>query len=185
MVLPCSFSALKKRFKAIKSGLTISSFNCASQLAWRYLISISSSSLCSALSLATHFSLSNFGAAEEVSELAVAVADAEAEVVVEEAGAAKKDVMLAFALGFLMLEAARSAALRLSGVVMFFFFFDFERRFRYRKGKRITRSFRFIPLFSLFFSLFLFFFQSFNQFQNVSLSRTILWAVGKKTPFFA
>lgn len=131
MVLPCSFSALKKRFKAINSGLTISSFNCASQLAWRYLISISNNSLCSALSLATHFSLSNFGAAEEVSELAVAVAEAEAEAEVEEEGAAKKDVMLAFALGFLMLEAARSAALRLSGVVMFVF----RARFRYRKGK--------------------------------------------------
>ena len=140
---PASFSLFRKRFRSRKSLLTTSSFSCASQLSSSDAISSASRSFCSAVSFSTHLALSNLGAGSATAAAAVAVktdavvgvdvcdasstsvaGDEDGTVVVGAGFAAvldgeeKKDVMLAFTFGFLAVEAARSPALRLRGVVM-------------------------------------------------------------------
>ncbi len=81
------------------SGAVMSSFRCASQLSCSVSISSLSSLLCSSVSLAAHFALSNLGACAS-----------------EAAPLLKKDVSEPCCLGFLASEPARTplAALRLS-----------------------------------------------------------------------
>jgi hypothetical protein len=143
MVLPESFSRLRKRFSSRKLLLVNSSLSAASQLSSSVSISSLRSSRCSSVNLATHASLSNLGAAgwptkdvRETGAFAFAVtapavtdplplAAAAVVVVVEVAvvclvdtvatglGALKKEAIFPLILGFLASSAARSAALRL------------------------------------------------------------------------
>ena len=106
----------------MNSGVTISSFKCASQLSCSVSISSFSSSFCSSVSLASHFSLSNFrtgtGAAAGFAA-AVVVSEPgfeESADVWELLGAPKNEAMLPFALGFFASAAASSVALRLRDI---------------------------------------------------------------------
>lgn len=88
-----------------------SSLRCASQLSCKVSISSWSSSFCSAVSPATHFSLSNLGAG---------VSAAAAEPLATGFGAPKKDMILPSCLGFLLSADDSVPALRLRVDILVF-----------------------------------------------------------------
>lgn len=121
IVFPLSFSFFKNLFRSKKSLVSISSFNCASQLSCNVSISKVSNSLCSGVNFASHFSLSNLGAAMGGSAGLGLVKEDNGEVLEDapsDAGCLKKEVIAALAFGFLVEAVAISPALRLSGVVI-------------------------------------------------------------------
>jgi len=138
MVLPCSFSFFKNRFKSKKSFETICSLNSLNQLSSKVSISSFSSSFVSSCNLLTHASLSHLaGVNEGIVELAVEVTavwrDGEDVSVIFETvdsalpdmlgatlavfGGPKKEVIVPFTLGFFADTALSTTALRLADIV--------------------------------------------------------------------
>ena len=76
IVLPASCSAFRKRLRARKSLVRISSFNCASHESSSVAISKARRSFCSWLSFSTHFALSNLAGGAAVVEASAALAPA-------------------------------------------------------------------------------------------------------------
>jgi hypothetical protein len=116
--LPDSISLLRKRLRLRKLGVNISSFRCASQLSSSVSISSFSNVLCSGVSFATHFALSNLGVAGDVEEKPLATLPAGLEEFAPDFGPPKKEVMLASVFGFLACagdEEGRLFALRFRG----------------------------------------------------------------------
>lgn len=102
---PAAASLSRNRLRSKNSLVTISPFKWANQLGCRVSISSCSSCFCSSVRVATHFALSNLAigsnaaAADEAEPpLSDGLAPAPAEGTA--LGAPKKDVMLAFCLGF-------------------------------------------------------------------------------------
>lgn len=104
-VWPPRTSASMNFFRAMNSGLTISSLSRASQLGSRVLISSARCFFCSAVNVATQAALSNLDAG-----LPAVDAEPDAEVVV--LGGPKNDVMLASVLAFLLASTAPAPTFR-------------------------------------------------------------------------
>lgn len=100
-----------------------SSLRCASQLSCKVSISSWSSSFCSAVSPATHFSLSNLGAGVSAAAAAATAPlplPAAAEPLATGFGAPKKDMILPSCLGFLLSADDSVPALRLRVDILVF-----------------------------------------------------------------
>lgn len=102
MVLPAAASRSRNLFRSKNSLVTISVFNCASQLSSRVSISSLSRFLCSSVREATHLALLKLtpaskaaGEAEELLPLPLPLLEVDSGL-----GAPKKDVMLPFCRGF-------------------------------------------------------------------------------------